>query len=134
MQAGRSGGRKSAGIWRATAMALGLCALLAGCGGGDAPQAQAGAGQGVPQDAALAQLYGASCKQCHANPAAGAPLTGDTAAWAPRLEKGMATLLDHSINGFQGMPPLGLCMQCSEQDFQALIEFMAAAPQPAEGR
>jgi len=133
MQAGRSGGRKSAGIWRTTAMALGLCALLAGCGGEDAPQAQA-TGQGVPQDAALAQLYGASCKQCHANPAAGAPLTGDTAAWAPRLEKGMATLLDHSINGFQGMPPLGLCMQCSEADFRELIEFMAAAPQPAEGR
>ena len=91
-------------------------------------------GQGVPQDAKLAQLYGASCKQCHANPAAGAPLTGDVQAWAPRLEKGMDTLLDHSINGFQGMPPLGLCMQCGEADFRALIEFMAAAPQPAEGR
>jgi len=127
MQAGRNRG------WRGWAMVLGLGALLAGCGGEDVPQAQA-AGQGVPQDAALAQLYGASCKQCHANPAAGAPLTGDTLAWEPRLEKGMDTLLDHSINGFQGMPPLGLCMQCSEADFRALIEFMAAAPQPAEGR
>ena len=38
----------------------------------------------------------------------------------------MDTLLDHSINGFQGMPPLGLCMQCTEADFRALIEFMAA--------
>ena len=54
--------------------------LLAGCGE-DAPQAQA-AGQGVPQDAALAQLYGASCKQCHANPAAGAPLTNWALTWA----------------------------------------------------
>lgn len=126
MQAGRNRG------WRGWAMVLGLGALLAGCGGEDAPQAQA-AGQVLPQDAALAQLYGASCKQCHANPAAGAPLTGDTLAWEPRLEKGMDTLLDHSINGFQGMPPLGLCMQCSEPDFRALIEFMAAAPQPAEG-
>jgi cytochrome c5 len=114
-------------------MVLGLGVLLAGCGGEDAPQAQA-AGQSVPQDAGLAQLYGASCKQCHANPAAGAPLTGDSLAWVPRLEKGMDTLLDHSINGFQGMPPLGLCMQCTEADFRALIEFMAAAPQPAEGR
>ncbi|MDG9925073.1 MULTISPECIES: c-type cytochrome [unclassified Pseudomonas] len=128
MQAGRNRG------WRDWAMVLGLGALLAGCGGEDAPPAQANTGQGVPQDAVLAQLYGASCKQCHANPAAGAPLTGDAAAWAPRLEKGIDTLLDHSINGFQGMPPLGLCMQCSEPDFRALIEFMAAAPQPAEGR
>lgn len=116
------------------AVGLLLCMLLAGCGAEDAVQASAGAGQGVPQDAKLAQLYGASCKQCHANPAAGAPLTGDVQAWAHRLEKGMDTLLDHSINGFQGMPPLGLCMQCGEADFRALIEFMAAAPQPAEGR
>lgn len=129
MQAGRSGSRRSASVWRGRAIALGLCVLLAGCGGEDSPQAQA---QRVPEDAALAQLYDASCRQCHANPAAGAPLTGDTLAWAPRLEKGMATLLEHSINGFQGMPPLGLCMQCTEQDFQALIAFMAATPQPAE--
>lgn len=125
MRAGRNGGR-------GLAMVLGLCALLVGCGD-EAPPAQANAAQSVPQDAALAQLYGASCKQCHANPAAGAPLTGDAAAWAPRLQKGMGTLLDHSINGFQGMPPLGLCMQCTEADFSALIAFMAAAPQPAEG-
>ena len=133
MQTGRSGGRRSAGVWRGRAIALGLCVLLAGCGGEDSPQAQAGAAQHVPEDAALAQLYGASCRQCHANPAAGAPLTGDTLAWAPRLEKGMDTLLDHSINGFQGMPPLGLCMQCTEQDFRALIAFMSAMPKPAEG-
>lgn len=131
MRAGRSGGRRSADGWRGSAIALGLCLLLAGCGE-DSPQAQAGAAQHVPQDAALAQLYGASCRQCHANPAAGAPLTGDSLAWAPRLEKGMPRLLEHSINGFQGMPPLGLCMQCTEQDFQALIAFMAALPQPVE--
>ncbi|WP_237046313.1 c-type cytochrome [Aquipseudomonas alcaligenes] len=127
MRAGQSGKRGAV-------VGLLLCMLLTGCGAEDAVQAPAGAGQGVPQDVKLAQLYGASCKQCHANPAAGAPLTGDVQAWAPRLEKGMDTLLDHSINGFQGMPPLGLCMQCGEADFRALIEFMAAAPQPAEGR
>ncbi|MBC9252372.1 cytochrome C [Pseudomonas alcaligenes] len=114
-------------------MLLGLGVLLAGCGGEDSPQARAAAAQRMPEDAALAQLYGASCKQCHANPGAGAPLTGDAEAWAPRLEKGMDTLLEHSINGFQAMPPLGLCMQCSEADFRALIGFMAAQPQPAEG-
>ena len=127
MRAGQSGKRGAV-------VGLLLCMLLTGCGAEDVAQAPAGAGQGVPTNAKLAQLYGASCKQCHANPAAGAPLTGDVQAWAPRLEKGMGTLLDHSINGFQGMPPLGLCMQCGEADFRALIEFMAVAPQPAEGR
>lgn len=124
MRVGRGGG---------SGEVLVLCMLLAGCGAEEAPKASPSAVQGVPTNTALAQLYGASCKQCHANPAAGAPLTGDTLAWEPRLAKGMDTLLDHSINGFQGMPPLGLCMQCTEADFRALIEFMAAAPQPAEG-
>lgn|SRR5690606_19161637 len=114
------------------ALLLGL--LLAGCGAEDAAPARVDAGKLVPADAALARLYASSCRHCHANPAAGAPLTGDVAAWAPRLEKGMDTLLEHSINGFQGMPPLGMCMQCSEQEFRTLIEFMAAAPQPAEAR
>lgn len=125
MQAGRSGKRKAA-------MGLVLCTLLAGCGE-EIAQPSASAAARVPESAALAQLYATSCKQCHANPAAGAPLTGDTVAWAPRIDKGMDTLLDHSINGFQGMPPMGMCMQCSEQQFRALIGFMAALPHDAEG-
>lgn len=129
MQAGHDWGR-----WRGRAAMLGLCALLGGCGEEAGPQARADAAQALPADAALAQLYGASCRQCHANPAAGAPLTGDAAAWAPRLGKGLETLLEHSSNGFQGMPPMGMCMQCTEAEFRALIGFMAAAPQSAEGR
>ncbi|RCH36970.1 cytochrome C oxidase, cbb3-type, subunit III family protein [Pseudomonas aeruginosa] len=74
----------------------------------------------------MAQVYSASCKLCHANPASGAPLTGDAAAWAPRLAQGIDTLLDHSINGYKGMPPMGMCMQCSEEQFRALIDFMSA--------
>ena len=47
------------------------------------------------------------------------------AAWNPRIAQGTDTLLDHSINGYNGMPPMGLCMQCSEAQFVALISFMA---------
>ncbi len=46
---------------------------------------------------------------------------------APRLAQGIDTLLDHSINGYKGMPPMGMCMQCSEEQFRALIDFMSAA-------
>lgn len=124
MQAGQGNG------WRSRAVVLGLCVLLGGCGEEVEPQVPVGDAQAMPTDVALAQLYGASCRQCHANPAAGAPLTGDAAAWEARLAKGMDTLLEHSINGFQGMPPMGMCMQCSEEEFRALIAFMST---PAEG-
>ena len=51
--------------------------------------------------------------------------SGNMGDWQPRLAKGMDTLLDHTINGFNGMPPLGMCMDCGEAEFVALINFMA---------
>ncbi|MGH8449131.1 c-type cytochrome [Pseudomonas sp.] len=89
------------------------------------PPERAAAASAMPADPALAQVYDTSCKLCHANPASGAPLVGDRAAWSPRVAQGSDTLLDHSINGYNGMPPMGLCMQCSEEQFLALISFMA---------
>ncbi|EJL04004.1 hypothetical protein PflQ2_2063 [Pseudomonas fluorescens Q2-87] len=104
-----------------------LGSLLAGCGEEAKPPA-ATVFTAMPADAALAQVYDSSCKLCHANPGAGAPLTGDTNAWAPRVAQGADTLLDHAINGYNGMPPMGLCMHCSEEQFVALIAFMSGQP------
>ena len=83
----------------------------------------------MPEDANLAALYQRSCYACHVNAGSRAPLTGDAKAWQPKLEKGMETLLTHVIDGFGGMPPLGMCMDCNAEDFEALIHFMAT---PAE--
>lgn len=82
-----------------------------------------------PANTQLASIYNRSCKNCHTQNATGAPLTGDSTTWGPRLDKGMDQLLDSVINGFGGMPPLGLCMDCEPEQFEALIKFMA---QPAE--
>ena len=51
--------------------------------------------------------YAKSCQVCHANGAANAPKTGDAAAWESRMAKGM-------------------CFDCSDEDYKALIEYMAA--------
>ncbi|QZI73672.1 c-type cytochrome [Pseudomonas protegens] len=111
-------------IRRALGLFLGL--LLSACGEAEPPAAvRLDAARQGPADPALAQVYASSCQLCHANPASGAPLAGDAKAWAPRLAQGADTLLDHSINGYQGMPPMGLCMQCSEAQFLALISFMS---------
>lgn len=79
----------------------------------------------APAASDLADLYGYSCKACHSSAASGAPLAGDAEAWAPRIAQGMDVLLERTINGYQGMPPLGSCTDCTVEDFVALIQFMS---------
>ncbi|TMP36510.1 c-type cytochrome [Pseudoalteromonas rubra] len=68
------------------------------------------------------QVYQASCFACHGTGALGAPKTADD--WAPRIAKGNDVLLDHAINGFNAMPPRGTCMDCSDDEIAAAIDFM----------
>ena len=71
--------------------------------------------------------YAASCGACRAGGVAGAPATGDAEAWAPRTEKGMEALVASVRNGLNAMPPGGLCNSCSDEDYTALITYMATA-------
>jgi cytochrome c5 len=73
--------------------------------------------------------YAKSCQVCHANGAANAPKTGDAAAWEPRMAKGMDALVQSVNNGLNAMPPKGMCFDCTDEDYKAMIEYMAA---PAE--
>jgi cytochrome c5 len=73
------------------------------------------------------KIYDSTCNNCHSKPASGAPQAGDTQAWAPRVAQGKDTVLNHVINGYKGMPPMGMCMQCSEDDFVAVTEYMSGA-------
>jgi cytochrome c5 len=108
---------------------LAFAMTLPGCGEDPKPPATTDH-NAVPKDPALAQIYANSCQLCHANPAANAPLTGDRKAWEPRIQQGTDTLLDHAINGYNGMPPMGQCVECSEEQFLQLIGFMADQPLP----
>ena len=71
------------------------------------------------------EKYNKSCVICHAAGVADAPKTGDAAGWEPRLAKGMDVLVQSVQNGMNAMPPKGMCMDCSDEEYQALIEFMA---------
>ena len=64
---------------------------------------------------------------CHVRGEGGAPKVGDHDAWAPRLAQGEAVLLEHTVNGFGNMPPLGYCMDCEREDLRAAIAFMTDA-------
>lgn len=85
----------------------------------------------VPADPALAAIYDRSCRACHALEGLGAPLAGDSAAWAPRLsERGMDGLLASVHSGRASMPAMGYCPDCTDLDFRALIEFMSTEGLP----
>lgn len=71
--------------------------------------------------------YKQACAACHAMGVAGAPKAFDAAAWKPRLDKGMDTLVGSVTNGMGAMPPRGLCMDCTAEQYTALINYMSAA-------
>ncbi len=71
------------------------------------------------------QVYNTSCMVCHAAGIAGAPKLGDAAEWAPRIGKGMDTLMQSAINGTpKGMPPRGTCANCSDEELQNAVTYM----------
>jgi len=68
--------------------------------------------------------YQMSCFACHGTGAAGAPLLGDVDAWAERMAKGMEAVMVNVVNGVNAMPPKGLCMTCSDDNLQELVNYM----------
>ncbi|HJV02399.1 MAG TPA: c-type cytochrome [Burkholderiaceae bacterium] len=83
---------------------------------------QAGAAE---LSARQSQLLANNCLQCHARAGVGAPQAGDAQAWKPYVAKGEPAMLVNAVQGTGGMPPLGYCSACTEDDFRALIRFMA---------
>ena len=69
-------------------------------------------------------VYSRACAACHNGQLPMAPQKGDKAAWEPRLAKGMDALVQSVTNGLNAMPPRGLCMDCTAEDYQAVIELM----------
>lgn len=77
-----------------------------------------------PPEARILELWARSCALCHIDGNAGAPRVGDSDAWQPRLAQGRETLLRHTVEGLNSMPPLGYCMACEREDFLSMIDFM----------
>ncbi|MEH6466302.1 MAG: c-type cytochrome [Porticoccus sp.] len=69
-------------------------------------------------------VFNKSCTACHSTGAAGAPKVGVAADWTARVDQGMDTLYANAINGVRGMPPKGLCMDCSDDELKATVDYM----------
>ncbi len=83
----------------------------------------AAAGAGAAADKSPQELYQGACAACHGTGAAGAPKLGDAAAWAPRREQGLDTLVNAAINGIGAMPPRG-GSQYSDDQIRSIVEYI----------
>jgi cytochrome c5 len=75
------------------------------------------------------QVYNQACYLCHSAPGVGgAPVIGDPEHWVGRVEKGMETLVDHALNGFQGdtgfMPAKGGRVDLSDEEVVEAVQYM----------
>ncbi len=69
-------------------------------------------------------IYNTICQACHAAGVAGAPKTGDKAAWAPRIASGMSALLKAAANGKGAMPPKGGAADLTEAELKSAVEYL----------
>lgn len=65
-----------------------------------------------------------ACAACHTTGAAGAPKVGDKAAWAPRIAKGMDTLVNHALHGFNAMPAKGGRADLTDEQIKSTVAYM----------
>lgn len=65
------------------------------------------------------------CAACHTSGVLGAPKIGDNATWSQRLsEKGLETLVKHSIEGLNSMPPRGGDASLSDDEVHKAVEHL----------
>ena len=96
-----------------------LLFLIAGCG--SEPDEAEHPGKAV---------YQRYCYACHQAGIADAPKLGDTDAWAPRLQKTRAELVENVKIGMPpGMPPRAGCASCSDEELEAAVDFMVLRAQ-----
>jgi cytochrome c5 len=58
-------------------------------------------------------------------------MLGDATAWADRIAKGNDVLYASGVNGVPGtgMIAKGGCMQCSDEEIHAAVDYMVAGSQ-----
>jgi cytochrome c5 len=64
------------------------------------------------------------CAKCHATGEHGAPKIGDSAAWTPRVAKGLGTVTQAALKGHGGMPARAGMADLSDVEIKRAIEYM----------
>lgn len=69
------------------------------------------------------------CAACHGAGLMGSPKLGNADDWAPRIDKGIDTLHDHAINGFNMMPARGGNPNLTDEEVMAAVDYMVSQAQ-----
>jgi len=70
------------------------------------------------------EVYKTACTTCHSIGLAGAPKFGDKSTWGNRQDKGIEALVVSVMNGLNGMPKMGLCMDCTKEEMNLAVDYM----------
>ena len=69
-------------------------------------------------------VYSGACATCHNIGLAGAPKFADASSWGARPDKGIEALTASVKNGLNGMPAMGMCMDCSDDELSLAVQHM----------
>ena len=69
-------------------------------------------------------VYQSVCTVCHGAGIAGAPKTGDKAAWKARIALGKETLYASAIKGKNAMPAKGGAASASDAEIKAAVDYL----------
>lgn len=78
----------------------------------------------APNHSSGKEIYANYCYICHQEGVAGAPVFGNHQDWQPRANKGITLLTKHALEGYRYMPPLGTCLECSDEEIKAAVSYM----------
>jgi cytochrome c5 len=72
------------------------------------------------------KLYDTVCVACHGAGIAGAPKTGDKAAWKPRIATGKDALYNSALHGKNAMPAKGGLTTAADGDVKAAVDYLVS--------
>lgn len=71
-------------------------------------------------------IYEGVCHTCHATGMLGSPKFGDKGMWGPRIAKGMDTLHQHALHGFNAMPAKGGNPDLLDVEVTNAVDYMVS--------
>lgn len=89
--------------------------------------------EGAPRGTGLSGkgVYDKYCSACHAEGLLEAPLVASD-AWEPRVAQGYDVLLKHTKEGFNQLPAMGNCFDCTDEELEAAILYLITGEEETE--